>query len=130
MEGNYLLNYQRHEKTVKPPVSDHQKCNVQGKSSPGRFTLAWKSALGTRLIYRRWSVTRIEPQESLPSQKSRLIYFIVHHFLYSHMCSSLLSINVCEQHCTNIENRYQTIHLVIAYKRLKTQLKIVKMSSP
>ena len=44
--------------------------------------------------------------------------------------SSLLSINVCEQHCTYSENRYQTIHLVIAYKRLKTQLKIVKLSSP
>ena len=50
--------------------------------------------------------------------------------IFPYMCSSLLSINVCEQHCTNIENRYQTIHLVIAYKRLKTQFKIVKMSSP
>ena len=47
-----------------------------------------------------------------------------------YMCSSLLSINVREQHCRNIENRYLTIHFVIAYKRLKTQLKIVKLSSP
>ena len=123
MEGNYLLNYQRHENTVKPPVSDHQKCkDLQGKSSPGRFALAWKSTLGTRLIYRRWSVTRIEPQESLPSRKSNSIF--------PYMCSSLLSINVREQHCTYIENRYQTIHLMITYKRLKTQLKIVKLSSP
>lgn len=50
--------------------------------------------------------------------------------IFPYMCSSLLSINVREQHCRNIENRYQTIHLVIAYKRLKTQLKIVKLSSP
>ena len=50
--------------------------------------------------------------------------------IFPYMCSSLLSINVCEHHCTYIENRYQTIHLEIAYKRLKTQLKIVKLSSP
>ena len=50
--------------------------------------------------------------------------------IFPYMCSSLLSINVCEQHCTYIENRYQPIHLVIAYKRLKTQLKIVKLSYP
>ena len=50
-------------------------------------------------------------------------------FIFPYMCSSLLSVNVCEQHCTYIENRYQTIHLVITYKRLKTQLKIVKLSS-
>ena len=50
--------------------------------------------------------------------------------IFPYTCSSLLSINVCEQHCTYIENRYQTIHSVIAYKRLKTQLKIVKLSSP
>ena len=50
--------------------------------------------------------------------------------IFPYMCSSLLSINVCEQHCTYIENRYPTIHLEIAYKRLKTQLKIVKLSSP
>ena len=50
--------------------------------------------------------------------------------IFPYRCSSLLSINVCEQHCTYIENKYQTIHLVIAYKRFKTQLKIVKLSSP
>ena len=30
--------------------------------------------------------------------------------IFRYMCSSLLSIKVCEQHCTFIENRYHSIH--------------------
>ena len=128
MEGNYLLNYQRHENTVKPPVSDHHKCkDLQGKSSPGRFSLAWKSTLKTRLIYsykNRTTGVSTEPEIQVN------ILYSESFSIFPYMCSSLLSINVCEQLCTYIENRYQTIHSVIAYKRLKTQLKTVKLSSP
>ena len=123
MEGNYLLNCQKHEKTVKPPVSDHPKCkDLQATSSPVRFSLAWKSTLG-----RGWFTGGGQLRESnhrgFFREEIRVnILYSASFSIFQYICSSLLSINVCEQHCTYIENRYQTIHWVIGYRRLKTQL--------
>lgn len=128
MEGKYLLNYQRHEKTVKPPVSDRQKCkDLQGKALlPGLEKHAGDEVDLPEVVSYKNRTTGV-PSE--PEIQVNILYS-ASFSIFPCMRSSLLSINVCEQHCTNIENRYQTIHLVIAYKSLKTQLKIVKLSSP